>query len=127
MLNITRVADDLFSVFLQTKQTTRDDFHHDKKAKLLDNLKHSECKRGNLAKQGGGLLPICFVHLKAKSDKEAAMVTIYMLHDIKEEFMKYAVSNMELIVEHICLFASIFEKYNFHKEQEVVQMLLNNL
>ena len=41
--------------FLQTKQTTRDDVQHDKKAKLLDNLKHKECKGGNLTKQGGSL------------------------------------------------------------------------
>ena len=60
-----------------------------KKAKLLDNLKHSKCKRGDLAKQGGCLLPICFVHLKAKTNKEVATVAIYTSRGIKEEFSKF--------------------------------------
>ena len=53
-----------------------------KTAQLPDNLKHSKCKRGNLAKQGGGLPPIHFIHLKAKSDKERALVAIFTSRNV---------------------------------------------
>ena len=72
-----------------------------KKAELLDNLKHSKCKRGNLAKQGGGIPPICFVHLKANLDKEAATAAIYTLHEVKEEFTKYSGNDTKLAVVHV--------------------------
>ena len=47
--------------------------------------------------------------------------------DIKEEFNKYAGGDTELAIMHVCLFKSILEKYNFCKEQESAQLLLNNL
>ena len=55
-----------------------------KKAKLPDDLKHSKCERDDLAKQGGRIPPICFVHPKANSNKEAATAVIYTLREAKE-------------------------------------------
>ena len=72
-----------------------------KKAELLDDLKHSECKRGNLAKQGGGIPPIRFICPKANLDKEATTATIYMSHEVKEEFTKYSSGNTKLAVMHV--------------------------
>ena len=72
-----------------------------KKAKLPGNLKHSKCERGDLTKQGGGLPPTCFIHLKANSDTEVATVAIDMLREVKEEFSKYSGVNIELTVMHI--------------------------
>ena len=95
--------------FSQTKQTTRDDVHHDEKAELPDNLKHSKCERGDLAKQGGSLPPIHFIRPKAKSHKEVATMAIYTSHEVKEEFTKYAGGNTKLAVMHIWLFKSILE------------------
>ena len=62
---------------------------------------------------------ICFIHPKAKSNKETSMGAIYMSHDVKEEFTKYTIDNMELTIVHICLFKSILEKCNFCKEQKL--------
>ena len=59
-----------------------------KKAELPDNLKHSECKRGDLAKQGGRIPPIHFIHPKANLDKEAMTAAIYTSRKVKEEFSK---------------------------------------
>ena len=55
------------------------------------------------------------------------MVAIYTSCNMKEEFMKCTGGNMELVIVHVCLFKSILEKCNFHKEQKIVQMLLNNI
>ena len=55
-----------FCLKRKTQETTSD--RMTKKAKLPDNLKHSECERGDLAKQGGGIPPICFVRPKANLD-----------------------------------------------------------
>ena len=98
-----------------------------KEAKLPDDLKHSKCKRGDLAKQGDRIPPIHFIRRKATLDKEAATATIYTLCKVKEEFTKYSGSNTKLAVMHIRLFKSILDKCNFRKEQEVAQLILNNL
>ena len=98
-----------------------------KKAKLPDNLKHSECKRGDLAKQGGGIPPIRFVHPKTTLDREAATAAIYMSREVKEEFTKYSGGDTELAVAHVWLFKSIIDKCCFCKEQEIVQLSLKAL
>ena len=69
--------------------------------------------------QGGGLPPIFFVHLKAKSNKEASTAAIYILHDVKDEFTKYTSGNMELVIAYVHIFKLILKKCNFHEEQEV--------
>ena len=56
-------------------------------AKLLDDLKHRDCKRENLTKQGDSLLFICFISPKAMSYKEVAMVALYTSCNVKEEFI----------------------------------------
>ena len=98
-----------------------------KKAKLPDNLKHSECKRGNLAKQGGRIPPIRFICLKANLDKEAMTTAIYTSHEVKEEFTKYSSSDTKLAVAHVRLFKSIIDKCNFREEQEILQLSLEAL
>ena len=98
-----------------------------KKAELPDDLKHSKCKRGNLAKQGGGIPPIRFIHPKANLDKEAATAAIYTLREVKEEFTKYSGGDTKLAVVHVWLFKSIIDKCNFRKEQEIAQFSLNTL
>ena len=87
-----------------------------KRAELPDNLKHSECERGDLAKQGGRIPPIRFVCPKANLDKEAMTAMIYMSHDVKEEFTKYSSGDTVLAIVHIWLFKSILDKCNFCKE-----------
>ena len=72
-----------------------------KKAELPDNLKHSECERGDLAKQGGRIPPIHFVRPKANLDKEAATAVICTLCKVKEEFTKYSGGDTELAVAHV--------------------------
>ena len=69
-----------------------------KKAELPDALKHSKFKRGNLAKQGGGLPPICFIQPKAESNKEAATAAIYTSCEVKEKIIKYVSGDTELAV-----------------------------
>ena len=84
-----------------------------KKAELPDNLKHSKSERGNLAKQGGCLPPIHFIHLKVKFDKDPVTTVIYTLCNAKEEFTKYSDGNTKLAVVHVWLFKSILDKCNF--------------
>ena len=72
-----------------------------KKAELPDDFKHSKCKSGDLAKQGGGIPPNRFIHPKANLDKEATTAAIYTSCEIKEEFTKYSGGNTELAVVHI--------------------------
>ena len=98
-----------------------------KKAELPDDLKHSKYKRGDLAKQGGGIPPFCFVHPKANLDKEAATAAIYTLREVKEEFTKYSGGDTKLTVAHVWLFKSIIDKCNFREEQEITQFSLNTL
>ena len=87
-----------------------------KKAELPDNLKHSECKRGDLVKQGGRIPPIRFVHLKANLDKEATTAMIYTSCKVKEEFTKYSGGDTKLTVVHVRLFKSVLDKCCFRKE-----------
>ena len=98
-----------------------------KQAELPDDLKHSECNRGNIAKQGGRIPPICFIHPKANLDKEAATAAIYMSREVKEEFTRYSGGNTELAIAHVRLFKLIIDKCNFRKEQEIMQFSLNTL
>ena len=77
--------------------------------------------------QGGGIPQIRFICPKANLDNEATFAAIYMSRNVKEEFTKYSGSNTKLTVVHVLLFKLIVEKYNFCKEQEIVELLLNNL
>ena len=54
-------------------------------------------------------------------------MAIYTSCDVKEEFMKYVSSDVELAIMHMHPFKSILEKCNFHKKQEVVQLLLDDI
>ena len=72
-----------------------------KKAELPDELKHSKCEKGDLAKQGGGIPPIHFIHPKANLDKEATTAVICTSREVKEEFTKYSGGNTKLAVAHV--------------------------
>ena len=54
-------------------------------------------------------------------------MAIYTSCEVKEEFSKYSGSNIKLAIVHIRLFKLILKKFNFCKEQEVVQLLMDNL
>ena len=54
-------------------------------------------------------------------------MAIYTLREIKEEFTKYASGDTKLTVTYIWLLKSILKKCNSHKEQEILQLLLDDL
>ena len=126
LLNKKCVAHALIIVFHKQGEPQGTIVNHDKKAELLDNLKHSECKRGNLAKQGGGIPPICFIHPKANLNKEAATATIYTLHEVKEEFLKYSSGITKLAIMHVWLFKLIIDKCIFVKNRKLHSSLLTH-
>ena len=90
------MADGLLSGFCKQYKPQTMTSTMTKKAELPDDFKHSKCKRGNIAKQGGSLPLIQFIHPKAKSDKKVATATIYTLRNVKEEFSSMPVVTWSL-------------------------------
>ena len=86
-------------------------------------LKHSECERGDPAKNGGAP-PICFVIETLASKEDAPTASIYTSEEVKETFHKFKEGSAEEMIEHVRTFWEIIRKLDLEDYYENTSLIL---
>ena len=86
-------------------------------ASLPDDLKHSECERTDVSRNGGAP-PVRTVPDKSDEDSDPQMTSIYTSPDVKEQFSKFDGSSQELALIHVATFYEIIDKLGLKEEYE---------
>ena len=86
-------------------------------------LKHSECERGDPAKNGGAP-PIRFVVETLASKEDAPTASIYTSEEVKETFHKFKEGSAEEMIEHVRTFWEIIRKLDLKDYYENTSLIL---
>ena len=84
-------------------------------ASLPDDLKHSECERTDVSRNGGDP-PVRTVPDKSDEDTDPQMTCIYTSPDVKEQFSKFSGGSQELALIHVATFYEIIGKLGLKEE-----------
>ena len=86
-------------------------------------LKHSECERGDPAKNGGAP-PIRFVVETLASKEDDPTASIYTSEEVKETFHKFKEGSAEEMIEHVRTFWEIIRKLDLEDYYENTSLIL---
>ena len=95
-------------------------------ASLPDDLKHSECERTDVSRNGGAP-PVRTVPDKSNEDSDPQMTSIYTSTNVKEQFSKFSGGSQEQALIHVATFYEIIGKLGLKEEYEGYETLRKDL